>query len=245
MVPDIETPPQHSKRVEAWVYAVLNPVLESLQRESSLLSKGNLSWRYHSRECEYIRPIREYVRIDQRPNYEDFVSDQLNTGFLGRFEAHDRALGELELSANQFASGLIHADLFVKKMQESLKEYESFAQGNPLYWYNESMQESFPRAVAELLVNRIEVLPEHYGTAKFWEKYRERFDLSSQEFEPYGQRHSFRALVQTRDALHDLADKLLVELSTHRQSLCRTYDIPAAPIPQDRIVGHSADAFII
>jgi len=245
MIPDVATPPQHSKRVEAWVYAVLNPVLGGLQRESFLLSKGNLSWRYYSRKCEYIGPIREYVQIDQRPNHEDFVSDPLNTGFRERFEAHDRALGELELSANQFASGLIHADLFVKKMQESLKEYESIAQGNPLYSYDESMQESLPRAVAELLVNRIEVLPEHYGTAKFWEKYRERFDLSAQEFEPYGQRGSFRTLVQARGSLHELADKLLLDLSTHRQSLCRTFDIPAAPIPQVRTVGHSADAFIV
>lgn len=242
---EVATPPQHSKRVEAWVYAVLNPVIESLQRESFLLSKGDLSWRYYSRKCEYIRPISDYIGISQRPNYEDFVSDPLNTGFLERFEAHDRALGELELSANQFASGLIRSDLFIKKMQESLKEYESIARGNPLYSYNESMQESLPRAVTELLVNRIEVLPEHYGTAKFWEKYRERFDLSAQGFEPYGLREPFLALVQARGELQNLADKLLLELGAHRQLLCRTYDIPAAPIPQARTVGHSADAFTI
>jgi hypothetical protein len=245
MVPDIVTPPQHSKRVEAWVYAVLNPLIESLQRESFLLSKGNLSWRFYSRRCEYIHPIRDYVRIDQRPNYEDFVSDPLNTGFLERFEAHDRALAEVELSASRFSNGLIHADLFVEKMQESLKEYESIARGNPLYSYDESMRESLPRAVAELLVNRIDALPEHYGTAKFWGKYRDKFDLSGQEFEPYGQREPFQALVQARAALKDVSHKLLLDLNGHRQLLCRTYDIPAAPIPANTSVGHGADAFVV
>jgi hypothetical protein len=245
MAPEIATPPKHSKRVEAWVYAVLNPVIESLQRENFLLSKANLSWRFYSGKCEYIHPIRDYVRIDQRPNYEDFVSDPLNTGFLERFDAHDRALAEAELNASRFSRGLIHSDLFVEKMKESLKEYESIARSNPLYSYDDSMHESLPRAVAELLVNRIDALPEHYGTAKFWGKYRDKFDLSGQEFEPYGQREPFQALVHARDALLDLADKLLHDLNTHRQLLCRTYDIPAAPIPVSRSVGHGADAFII
>jgi uncharacterized protein YjiS (DUF1127 family) len=242
---EVATPPQHSKRVEAWVYAVLNPIIESLQRESFLLSKGNLSWRFYSRRCEYIHPVRDYVRVDQRPNYEDFVSDPLNTGFLEKFDAHDHALAEVELNSSRFASGLIQANLFVEKMQESLKEYESIARGNPLYSYDESMQERLPRAVAELLVNRIDVLPEHYGTAKFWEKYRDKFDLSGQEFEPYRQREPFQALVRARDALQQLTDKLLHDLYAHRQLLCRTYDIPAAPIPVNRSVTHSADAFIV
>jgi hypothetical protein len=82
-------------------------------------------------------------------------------------------------------------------------------------------------------------------THKFWEEYREKFDLSAQEFEPYGQRESFQALVQARAALKSIAGKVLHDLNSHRQSLCRTYDIPAAPIPGNRSVSHSADAFIV
>jgi len=245
MATNVPIPPQHSKRVEAWVYAVLNPLIENLEREIFLLNKGNLSWRFYSRKCEYIRPIRDYVRIDQRPNYEDFISDPLNTGFQEKFEAHDGALAEVETSASRFSDGLIQSELFVKQMQASLKEYESIARNNPLYPYMESMRESLPKAAAEFLVNRVDVLPDHYMTHKFWEEYQDKFDLSAQEFEPYGQRQSFRGLVQARAALKNAADKLLHDLDTHRQLLCRTYDIPAAPIPLDRNVSHSADAFII
>jgi len=245
MASNVATPPQHSKRVEAWVYAVLNPLIENLGREIFLLNKGNLSWRFYSRKCEYIHPIRDYVRMDQRPNYEDFISDPLNTGFREEFEAHDRALAEVETSASRFFEGLIHSDLFVKEMEASLKEYESIARTNPLYPYMESMRESLPKAVAEFLVNQVDILPDHYMTHKFWEEYRDKFDLSAQEFEPYGQRQSFRVHVQARAALKNAADKLLHDLDTHRQSLCRTYDIPAAPIPVDRSVSHSADASIV
>jgi hypothetical protein len=245
MVPDVATPPQHSKRVEAWVYAVLNPLIENLGREVFLLGKGNLTWRFYSRRFEYIHPIREYIDFPQRPNYEDFIGDPLNPGFREKFDEHDRALTELEASASRFSDGLIHSDLFLEQVKESLEKYESIARTNPLYPYIESMRESLPRAVAEFLVNRIDVLPDHYMTHKFWEEYREKFDLSAQEFEPYGQRESFQALVQARAALTDVADRLLHDLNSHRQLLCRTYDIPAAPIPGNSSVSHSLDAFIV
>ena len=226
------------------MYAVLNPLIENLGREVLLLSKGYLSWRFYSRKCEFIHPICDYIGISQRPNFEDFIADPLNPGFREKFEGHDRALTELESSATRFWDGLMRSSLFLKQMEDSLEEYESNAGANPLYPYNESMRESLPRAVAEFLVNRIDVLPTHYMTHKFWEEYRSRFDLSAEEFEAYGQRQSFQALVQARAALKDSSQMLLHDLESHRQLLCRAYDIPAAPIPVDRSVSHRADAFI-
>jgi hypothetical protein len=231
--------------VEAWVYAVLNPLIENLGREIFLLSKGNLSWRFYSRKCEYIHPTSDYIGISQRPNYEDFIADPLNQGFREKFEGHDRALTRLESSASRFSDGLMRSNLFLKQMKDSLEEYESNAGTNPLYPYNESMRESLPRAVAEFLVNRIDVLPDHFMTQKFWEEYRGKFDLSAQDFEAYGQRQSFQGLAEARAAHKDFSDKLLHDLVSHRQLLCRTYDIPAAPIPVNRSVSHRADAFIV
>jgi hypothetical protein len=43
MIPEVTTPPQHSKRVQAWVYAIMNPLIENLRRENSLLDRGNLT----------------------------------------------------------------------------------------------------------------------------------------------------------------------------------------------------------
>ena len=93
---------------------------------------------------------------------------------------------------------------------------------------------SLARGMATFLVNRIEDLPHHYGTHKFWEVYKK-------DFEPYRDGPSFQAVKKATDALKEVSSKLLLELESHRQSLCRTYDIPAAPISTDK--SPSTDAF--
>src|SRR5438874_188584 len=99
-------PPLRSRRVQAWVYTILNPLIESLRREVYLLKKGNLSWRWPSKKCEYIRPIVEYLDKSHLPNYEDFLADELNPEFKGHFDKHDQAVAELESAASQFFAGL-------------------------------------------------------------------------------------------------------------------------------------------
>lgn len=236
MIPEVTTPPQHSKRVQAWVYAVMNPLIESLRRERSLLDKGNLSWRFHSKKCEYILPICDYTEVTQRPNFEDFVANPLNPGFQERFEEHDRTLAAVELIATQFADRLIQSNQFQKQVKDALERYESDTLANRQFPDLASMPGSLPRAVAENLVNRIEVLPHHYMTHEFWEKYKN-------DFEPYQGRQSFHSVQQAAGTLKDVSSKLLRDLENHRQLLCGAYDIPAAPILIDK--SHSVDAFIV
>ena len=129
----------------------------------------------------------------------------------------------------------MHSDAFRKKVKDSLEQYQSTARTNPQYPYLDDMPEgSRARGMAALLVNRIDVLPHHYGTHKFWEVYKK-------DFEPYRDSPSFQAIKEATDALKEVSSKLLLDLENHRQSLCRTYDIPAAPIPTDK--SRSSDAF--
>jgi len=235
MMPEVMPPPTNSKRVQAWVYAVINPVIENLRREVFFLAKGNITWQGDTKKCEYIRPICEYIQYSQMPNYEDFLADPLNLGFREKFEEHDGALSAVESSAAEFADGLMHSEQFHKQVKDALKEYHSTAGTNPQYPYLDDIpQGSLPRAVAALLVNRIDALPHHYGTHKFWEVYKN-------EFGPYRDRPSFQAVKKVTDGLKEISSKLLLELENHRQSLCRTYDIPAAPITADK--SRSTDAF--
>lgn len=228
-------PPPHSRRVQAWVYAIMNPVIESLRREVFFLDKGNITWQGDTRRCEYIRPVREYFQYSQWPNYEDFVADPLNLGFREKFEEHDRALSTVESSAVDFADGLVRSDLFRKQVKDSLDQYQSTTRAHPELPYLDDMPEgSLARGLAALLVNRIDVLPHHYGTHKFWEMYK-------MEFEPYRDRPSFQAVIKATDTLKEVSSKLLLALEDHRQRLCRTYDIPAAPLPTDQSL--SSDAF--
>jgi len=215
----------------------MNPLVESLRREVSLLAKGNITWQGDTKRCEYIRPIGEYIHFSQWPNYEDFVADPLNLGFREKFEERDRGLSAVESSAAEFADGLMHSDSFQKQVKGLLEQYQSTAHADLQYPYlDDSPAGSLPRAVAALLVNRIDFLPYHYGTHKFWEMYKN-------EFQPYHTLPSFQAVKDAAEALRHVSSKLLLDLENHRQSLCRTYDIPAAPIPADK--SHSADAFIV
>jgi len=233
MTPEVMQPPPHSKRVQAWVYAIMNPIIESLQREVFFLDKGNITWQGDTRRCEYIQPIREYFQYSQRPNYDDFVADPLNLGFREKFEEHDRGLSAVESSAAEFADGLMHSEPFQKQVKDSLEQYQSTTRTNGQYPYLDSTAGSLPRAVAALLVNQIDVLPHHYGTHEFWEMFKN-------EFEPYHERPTFQAVKEAAAALKDISSKVLLDLENHRQSLCRTYDIPAAPIPTDK--SRSTDA---
>jgi hypothetical protein len=222
MASEVPTLPQHSKRVQAWVYAIMNPLIESLRRETDLLGTGNLSWRYYSKACEYIRPISEYIVSSQWPNYEDFLADNLNPGFKGRFEKHDRQVSEVESTAARLFDGLRQSGEFLKQVQDSLEEYGSVAE--PPYRPLDSIKEELPKLIAEWLINRAEDLPPHYMTRKFWQDYKGKF-------EDYRRPPSFQELDTATAALQDTSKNLLSDLKNHRTFLCVTYDIPAAPIP--------------
>lgn len=74
-------------------------MIESVRRELQLLEKGNVSWRFYSKKCEYIRPVAEYIDRNQLPNYEDFLVDGLNEGLKSVIDAHEGAVFAVEAAA--------------------------------------------------------------------------------------------------------------------------------------------------
>lgn len=223
-------PPQHSRRVESWVYAILNPLIEDLRREGVLLKKGNLTWRWYSKKCEYLRPINEYVGVSHGPIYEDFVADNRGKEFKGDFENHDKSLAEVEGRASRFFDGLMQSNMFRKQVSSVLTEYESGIGVTQEYPNFERMKADLPNYIAEYLINRTEILPPHYVTHQFWKKFGSKFERSEDEFAGYKQRTSFRALKKSSSTLEEVSGRLVQGLEAHRLLLCSTYDIPAAPV---------------
>ena len=93
MTSDIK-PEKGSERVKSWVYAILNPAIESLRRETALLKTGNLSWRAHTKRCEYIRPVDELIDPPSQPILDDFLAE--DPTLRDHFNKHDAALARLE-----------------------------------------------------------------------------------------------------------------------------------------------------
>lgn len=222
-VSNIQARPKDFTRFEAWVYAVLNPLIDSVGREVAFLEEGNLTWRNFSRHCEHIGPIAGYVEKDQLPVYEDFLAGD-EAGFKKRFDEHDRKLAATETAAADAYRVLIQPEAFQKQIEQSLEEFESrVSSGEP--GYRESLiptAESLARAIAELLVNRADELPYHHSTQKFWHDYREQFQRFRKD-------PAFGALNRAATAFKESSRLLRDELVSHRLYLCRSYEIPSEP----------------
>jgi hypothetical protein len=222
-IPDVQTLPKHTRRVASWVYAVLNPLIDSVGREVAYLEEGNLTWRNFSRHCEHMRPIVEYIEPGQLPVYGDFLANE-QAGFKSRFSEHDRKLGATEAAASDAYRVLIQPEAFQKQIEQSLEEYESRVSSRES-GYRESLiptADSLARAVAELLVNRADELPYHHSTKRFWQDHREQFQRFRKD-------PAFGALNRAATAFKESSTLLRDALVSHRLDLCSSYDIPAAP----------------
>jgi hypothetical protein len=222
-IKDIQALPKDSKRVESWVYAVLNPLVEAVSREVVFLEEGNLTWRNYSRHCEQIRPIVEYIAGDQLPVYGDFLANE-QEGFKDGFVEHDRKLAATEAAATDAYHVLIEPAAFEKQIEQSLEEFESRVHSRKP-GYRESLiptAESLARAVAELLVNRANDLPYHPSTKKFWQDYREQYQRFRKD-------PAFGALNRAATAFKESSRALKDALVSHCIDLCGVHDIPATP----------------
>jgi hypothetical protein len=219
-------PGRGSERIKAWVYAIINPLIDSFRRETELLKSGNLSWRIHSRRCEYIRPIPEVINPDHEPILDDFLAEY--STFRARFDERDSALGTTEQAATRFVQGLLQGSEFRRQVDVCLRNYESMRATHPTYpELVGHLGERAAEYIAEFLVNNVQSMPRHYAHHAFWEAFR-------LEFEAFKQRETFTKLTEAANRLRNLSQQLGVDLGSLRLDLCREYDIPAAPIESPR-----------
>ncbi len=221
-------PGRGSDRVKAWVYTILNPVIDSLRRETELLKSRNLSWRVHSRRCEYIRPIAELIDASQQPNLEDFLAE--HPTFADRFTQHDSALAGLEKATTESVQALLRASNFQEQVNRCVANYEALLPHNPTYPDLLEVRGKIAEYVAEFIANNSRSLPRHYTLYAFWKEYAEGFQQYSAGFDETKQ-HDLRGKTQE---LLAISEQLRVDLEALRLTLVREYDIPAAPIEPPR-----------
>lgn len=226
-------PGRHSRRVAAWIYTVINPIIDAIRSETELLGKGDLTWRSHSKRFEHIRPVRQYIDAHYLPNFEDFLAD--NPEFAGRFETHDNGVSAAEEQARRFYEIITASPIFIEQVKRTAQEYESKV--DPSSPYTPSLQpmaDDLPKYVAENLINTAGALPQHYTIHKFWELYGQEFRSHISDFETYKDRQSFKALEQAVRKLSTVSTALRGDLEKYRLHLCRKFDLPAAQpvVPQ-------------
>jgi hypothetical protein len=81
-----------AERAQDWISSVLNPIIEGVRREVSLLGKP-LHWLPETRDFEYLHPIASYIADIYFDNFEDFL--EKHPKFRPGFQRHDDVLNEL------------------------------------------------------------------------------------------------------------------------------------------------------
>ena len=218
-------PPKQFRRVAAWIYAVINPIIDSLQRELSFLDSGNLTWRANTRRCEMIKTVQEYVDSTQWPNYQDFLAEYPKSAFISGFKKHDSHVQDLNNVTQVLFDRMLSWPDFLSALEAALTKYENErASLGPRAQSLTDQTKEVLEEVAQHVINNVQALPSHYVISQFWNEVGS--DLLS-----FRNRPEFQPLHQGMRSLVQLSATLKKALEAMRLSLSRQYDVPAAPVP--------------
>ncbi len=205
------------ERRKAWIYSVINPLLEGLRIEATFLERGNWTFRRHSRDLEFIRPIRILVGYRSVPNLEDLINSKPET--RKAIERRDAQREKLRDACRAAFDALVANADFRRKVSDTLQAVESEAPGWTMTIVHPAVP--FHEVIAEVIVNNGGV-PNHAAIYPFWSKFRS-------EFMPFRVGMEFTAADQVGRELRNSNDHLELELAQLRSTLAEEYDIPWAP----------------
>ena len=213
------------RRVAAWIYVVINPIIESLQRELSLLDSANLTWRPRTNQCEMIKTIQEYVDSTQWPNFQDFVAEHPASPLIAAFRRHDSQLDKLNTAAKEVFVWLLNSKIFLDAFEAGLAQYEAQRPAmklpaQPLAEMKNDVREE----AAQHIINNTQTLPSHYVISGFW-------SLAGRNLLALRNAPEFLPLHRSKDKLVETSAKLKKALESYRLALSRDYDVPAARVP--------------
>ena len=215
-------PKRQSRRVAAWIYVVLNPVVEFLQREVELLERGNLTWRFTSGRCEFVRVVQEYVDSTQWPNYYDFVAE--HPVFVKGFKQHDDHSEKVNSSAAQTYDWLLSLHDFSETVKKLASQYNDQPMSRTFPGGSLGSGEELVKYCAEYLINNLRELPSHYALSGFW-------NSSNLPLLTFRNTPRFKPLERVTEQMLASSNRLKSALESRRLSLSREYDVPAAPVP--------------
>jgi len=213
---------KQTRRIAAWIYVVVNPIIDALDHEPPLLESGNLTWRAYLERCEMIKPIDEYLDPVQLPNYETFRAERSGKPIVRDCDRHDSTLKALNASAQRVFEWLTSLGEFLEAAKSEMRAYDAARAREQ--WAPAHIQTELPRFSAEYVINNIQSLPSHYATSEFWNGFGKNLLV-------FRNRAEFEPLHRGAKALKEISARLRQELLDYRRSKSRQYDVPAAPVP--------------
>lgn len=159
---------------EAWLYQVIRPVLSGLRTEQSFLRDRNWTWRFLPARLEYLRPVAEYIPLEQEPTLRSLLRSHPELAPAVR--THDESCRELEEGCSQLQAALT-ACPDISRLRDSIAPQCQAELGAPIasYFGSFSSDTEIDAAIAQLLVNNIERQYDHYLSAPFWNRFGSHF----------------------------------------------------------------------
>jgi hypothetical protein len=212
------------ERCKAWIYSVINPLLGGLRIEASFLGRRNWTFRRYNRDLEFIRPLEAYVDYQSRPNWEDFMVS--NPAVAELVEDRGARREELRKACNAAFGDLARVPDFRQKVSECLDAFAKETPDSRVSPFHANVEPH--EGVAEIIVNNIAELPDHYGPHRFWSRFRD-------ELMKFRQGPSFQEADRAGVEFKRSNDNLFAELIKVRSDLAAQYDIPWAPYYEESL----------
>ena len=206
------------ERCKAWIYSVINPLLDGLRIEASFLARRNWTFRRYNRNLEFIRPMQAFVAYQSRPNWDDLMTS--NPPVRASVDEREARREDLRKACNAAFEELIEVQEFQSKVSEYLNAFVKESGEIAASIFNPKIEPY--EGVAEIIVNNVVELPDHYGPHLFWSRFRD--DLIQFRRGP-----KFEYADQAGLKLQRSNDDLSAELIRLRSDLAAEYDIPWAP----------------
>jgi len=205
------------RRAASWVYDVINVLIDALDVEVSLLSRGNLSWRFYDQELEHIRPAVDYLNRNGRHILRDLIAAKPAIEAL--IAKHDELRQRVESTATVVHGEAIRDPALHAAVARARKAFlDQFPDAVPTGAF---ASDKHVDLVIERLINRIEDPPPHHTDAEFWSLHRRDFAFFRPSSLPLLDRLRGEFLAFDRASIKDLEALSL--------QICAEHDIPAAP----------------
>jgi hypothetical protein len=208
-------------KVRAWMWGVLNPIIDGLARQAELLQEGNLTWRYRNQRPEYIYPIEQFLDKDSQDNLRDLYRFPEGKLLRERSESHRQTLERANDLATAAWTSLVRDNAFREQVCESLS---LFGEAYPDQTWQRmfATKDDAVNVAGERLVNDSEHLPAYYVDAPFW-------NTRYADFSRWQGTQPIQALRAKVAELHGLVLHLIDLLHDQRLKWSDDFDIPVAP----------------
>lgn len=201
--------PRPRRRVEAWIYTAINPVVEALRDQAAALREGYLGWRGGPGYSLVVRPVRERLAYQHLPNLDDLLDEhpELQAKLLRHDELAVR-LGHLAASRHRQMLG----DAGFRARADA-----AFALVSP----GARAPESLLNAIADLLIN-------HAGDLDAHSEMREVSARDPALLRDLARYAKDAELAKAALELASYSEELSQRFRDLRRALCREFDLPAA-----------------